>query len=95
MTKVKSMTDNGNGAHLEFDLDALKHIKAKEMASLIRGTDVEATAGVLARVVKSCPYGDASDPQTYLELDYDNGEDNSFVAVQTALGEAIKNARKR
>jgi hypothetical protein len=86
--------DNGteNGV-IEFDLGELKKIKAREMASLVKGTDIEATARVLARVVKSCPYGDAFNPDTYLDLPYNDGE-GSFISVVNALGEALKNGQR-
>lgn len=78
---------------LQFDLDSLGKIKAREMNSLIKMNDLETTAGILAKYVTACPvaWGDPKSPDTYLDLPL-RGESGSMQAVINAMAEAIKNA---
>lgn len=79
---------------LEFDMEALGKIKAREMHRLMKPTDLEQVADIMAKYVTTCPpsWGDPKSPDTYLDLPF-SGETDSLTAVMNAMGEAIKNAR--
>ena len=79
---------------LQFDTEALLKIKAKEMHRLMKPTDLEQVAAIMAKYVTACPseWGDPKSPDTYLELPF-AGETDSLTAVMNALGDAIKNGR--
>lgn len=88
--------DNGNSetnGALQFDIDALGKIKAREMHTLMKPSDLEAVAAVLAKYITACPpeWGDPKSPDTYMDLPF-KGETNSLTAVMNAMGDALKNA---
>lgn len=78
---------------LDFDMEALGKIKAREMHRLMKPTDLEELAAILAKYITRCPaaWGDPKSPDTYLDLPF-KGEDNSLTAVMNEMGTAIKNA---
>lgn len=82
---------NNPATDLQFDIEALKHLKAREMQSLIKMNDLEATAAILAKYVTACPaeWGDPKSADTYLELPM-RGETGSLASVIEALAVAVR-----
>jgi hypothetical protein len=67
----------------------LKRVTAREMHGFFkaaRENDIVTLASVLTKVVVSCPWGDPSDPNTFLELPF-------YGAFQDAI-EGLVNAAK-
>lgn len=76
---------------LEFDLTQISAGEMADFFDAVRVQNVRAIATTLSKIVVACPWGDPTDPATFLALPFYG----AFQGVVDALGEAAQRIRTR